>query len=76
MINLNDRPKYSKGQKVFVNGKEYVVNGPVWMSSMNCLTMEETYIGIYYRLDGYPQDVQEDQISITPEEAIKYEPIW
>lgn len=73
MININDEPKYSKGQKVFVKGKEYVVNGPVWMSSMNALTGAESYIGIYYKLDGYPQDVSEHEISITAEEAIKYE---
>ena len=76
MINLRDKPKYSKGQKVFVKGKEYTVNGPIVMSSMNALTRMETYMGIYYRLDGYPQDVHEREISITPEEAIKYDPLW
>lgn len=76
MINLSDKPKYSKGQKVFVKGKEYVVNGPVCMSSMNCITRHETYIGIYYRLDGYPKDVSEHEISITAEEAIKHNPLW
>jgi len=76
MINFGDKPKYSQGQKVWIKGKEYTINGPVIMSRMNALTMSEEYIGIYYRVDGYPQDVHESEISITPEEAIKHNPLW
>ena len=63
-------PKYKPGQKVLVDGVECMVKYPVFYQSHNSITGETKYIGVRYRLENYPQDVDEEKIFITPEQLI------
>ena len=64
-------PKYISGQYVTFEGLRYKVICPVFYESWNCLTNDKTAIGWRYRLDGYRHDVEESQLSITPDELLK-----
>ena len=62
--------KYKKGQKVFVDGIEYIINCPVAYGGIDEVFGSTKISSIRYRLENYPQDVDEDRISVTPEELI------